>query len=47
MKRKLHAKKMLEEEKRMTIEKILNVYIFIYNIIGRWKKIKRKAKKIK
>lgn len=24
MKRKLHAKKMLEEEKRMTIEKILN-----------------------
>jgi hypothetical protein len=51
LKRKMHAKRMLEEEKRQTIEKILNVYInylILYlSLKGGWKKTSRKTKKIK
>ena len=42
MKRKTHTQRLLEEEKRQTIEKILNVLFFK---IGRWEKIKRETEK--
>ncbi len=45
-KRKNHAKRQLEEEKRQTIEKILNVNCSNLFIIGRWKKIERETKEI-